>query len=435
MSAAVARPHARGTRLHVLLVPSEEYLPPESHLAGIFQHHQATALSRAGYRVGVLSIKQAYSVPMFARAALMRLAGRRVHNPLDGYSLPGIARLAAQKLAGHERFLTVEERPEAALVRAEGFYWLPPSDRTNHFGWVRAGVAAFAEYSRRYGRPDLVHAHNTHPAGLLARRLHELHGLRYVITEHSSYYARGLVPKGLYRGLRRAVRQASGFAVVSPALGRVLEAELGDCVRDAVCISNVLDADVVERPCRPVEHDGFTFLAIGSLIPLKNHAILLEAFQARCVADAGIQLRIAGDGPLETELAARIRLMGLEHRVRLLGRLDRVEILRELDACDALVLPSQYETFGVAIIEALARGKPVVASRCGGPDAIVTSDDGVLVPCNDAAALGEAMARLVREHARYASLEIRRRAIERFGPDRLVASLSDLYARALASDG
>jgi len=393
-------------------------------------------LRNAGFRVGTLSIRQAVSVPMVLRAALLRVVGRKPGNALDNLTLPAMWRLLADKVARIHRFVSVEEITGIPVVRVEGFYYLPPSPRTNHLGWIHAGVAAFDEYCRRFGRPDVIHAHNSDPAGLLAHRLSRRTGIPFVVTEHSTYFARGLVPRSLYGALRRAFRAASAAAVVGPALGDLLTRQLGIDDVDFEWIPNVVEEDVIDTaPSRNSRSPGeFRFLALGNLTPVKDHSLLLRAFQRAFGGTPNVFLRIGGDGELLESLKALSASLGISDRVEFLGRLSRPEVIDELDNCDAFVLPSRYETFGVVLIEAMARGKPVVSTACAGPDAVVLAEDGVLVPVGDVEALAEAMLAMQRDHAQYRQDEIRNRAILRFGPRRLVENLERLYAEAIAGN-
>lgn len=424
-----------GQRLpHVLLIPSEEFLPPVSHLAGIFQYHQALALRAAGLRVGVISIRQEYSVPMIVRAALLRAFKRNPGNALDELSIGAMGRLLIDKLGRQGRFLTSEEISGIPVVRIDGFYYLPPSPRTNHIGWIRAGIVAFDEYCRRFGRPDVIHAHNSDPAGLLAHRLSRQQGIPFVITEHSTFFARGLVPRSLHPTLARAFTAASTVAVVSPALAGVLARELGVDTARFRWIPNVVDPAVVDAPHSrgPDEPGSFTFLTIGNLIPVKNHALLFRAFQRAFGECPGVTLRIGGDGDLLAELEDLARTLQISSQVRFLGRLSRSAVIDELDLCDGFVLPSRYETFGVVLIEAMTRGKPVVSTACGGPEAFVTPEDGILVPTDNVAALADAMVRIRRDRVRYSAGGIRNRAILRFGPQQIAKQLKNMYSEALA---
>lgn len=420
---------------HVLLLPSEEFLPPDSHLAGIFQYHQASALRVAGLRVGVISIRQAHSVPMIVRAAVLRAFGRKPGNALDGLSFRAMGRLLIDKLWHQRRFLTIEEISGFPVVRIEGFYYLPPSPRTNHIGWIRAGVVAFDEYCRRFGPPDVIHAHNSDPAGLLAHRLSRQTGIPFVITEHSTFFGRGMVPQSLYPALGRAFTAASTVAVVSPALAGVLAHELGVDASPFRWIPNVIDAAVVVAPLSPrgEDPDTFIFLAIGNLIPVKDHALLLRAFQRAFGECNDVTLRIGGDGELLEELQELVQRLQITSQVRFLGRLSRSAVIDELDVCDSFVLPSRYETFGVVLIEAMARGKTVVSTACGAPEAFIGPEDGILVPTGDVAALADAMVKIRRDRARYDPGEIRNRAILRFGPQRIAEQLENMYSEAIAA--
>ena len=87
-----------------------------------------------------------------------------------------------------------------------------------------------------------------------------------------------------------------------------------------------------------------------------------------------------------------------------------------MQAADAFVLSSAYETFGVVLIEALACGKPVVSTACGGPDYIVTEENGLLVPVGDTQALGAALEQMIR-------------TIDRYDPFRLKQDLSPSFQR------
>ena len=419
--------------LHVLIIPSEEFLPPENHLSGIFQLHQARALRDAGLRVGVISVRQAHSVLMIFRAASFRAAGRRVSNALDVMSVREMFMLLFDKILRPRRYVSIEEVYGIPVARIEGFYYLTPSPRTNHLGWIRAGSVAFDEYCARFGRPDLLHAHNADSAGLLAHHIAKRTGIPFVLTEHSTFYERGLVPRGLHPSLRRAFTAARGVAVVSPSLAVVLREKLGIPLDTARWIPNVVDPGIAGSGPHAGKKAGdqFVFLAMGNLIPIKGHAVLLEAFRRAFAGLSGISLRIGGDGPLRDSLERLARDLGIAPQVRFLGRLSREAVILELDRCDGLVVPSLYETFGVVIIEALARGKPVVSTACGGPDAFVTQGDGILVAPNDPDALADGMVALRRDYVRYRSEDLRERAILRFGPRRIAEQLQELYSEAL----
>ena len=418
--------------MHILIIPSEEFVPATNHTSAIFQYHQAVILKRAGYQVGALSVRQEYSIPMILRAALWRAFHLPVGNSLDERSIGEVGRLLRDKVMRPGNFVRHEVVGTIPTVRIDGFYYIRPSPRTNHIGWIEAGVQGFNAYCESHGKPDVIHAHNLDSAGMLANRIQRRHGIPYVVTEHSTYFERGLVPRGLYARLARAARESSSFSAVSPGLSRVVQRHLGLSETQIEWLPNVLDPVFVDLPLvdPPRTQEGFGFLCLGNLIPVKNHSLLLRAFHEAFAQDAAISLRIGGDGPLRGELEELATRLGIQDRIAFLGRLSRSDVMDELDRCNAFVLPSLYETFGVVLIEALARGRPVITTLSGGPESFITPADGIMVPIGNQAALASAMRQMVEHADEFDSKDLRRRVIEQFGPDALLSRLEPIYMRA-----
>jgi len=101
-----------------------------------------------------------------------------------------------------------------------------------------------------------------------------------------------------------------------------------------------------------------------------------------------------------------------------------------LDA-DCFVLPSRYETFGVVLIEALASGLPLIATKCGGPEDIVNCGNGVLVEIDNVELLAEAMRALKRNKHKYDANRLREEAILRFGEAAFVNNVLPIYEAAI----
>jgi glycosyltransferase involved in cell wall biosynthesis len=136
--------------------------------------------------------------------------------------------------------------------------------------------------------------------------------------------------------------------------------------------------------------DGNLLVFAGRLAPAKALDVGLRAVAA--VSD--VTLVIAGDGPDRDDLERQARELGLEGRVRFLGNVGRDEVLRLFAAADACLLSSAWENFPHTVVEALAVGCPVIATRVGGvPEAVRDGENGLLVPPGDAEALAAAIAR------------------------------------------
>jgi glycosyltransferase involved in cell wall biosynthesis len=106
-----------------------------------------------------------------------------------------------------------------------------------------------------------------------------------------------------------------------------------------------------------------------------------------------------------------------------------------MQACDVFVLPSLVETFGVVVIEAMACGKPVIATTCGGPENFLLSEHGILVPPGDPEALASAMSLILSKLADYNPSSIRRYALTNFGSETFAENIIGIYEKILAGHG
>jgi glycosyltransferase involved in cell wall biosynthesis len=168
------------------------------------------------------------------------------------------------------------------------------------------------------------------------------------------------------------------------------------------------------------------------LEPEKDVASLLEAMQSVQAAHPQAVCVVAGDGSQKAALQQRIEEAGLQNAVRLLG--FRSDVLGLINAADIFVLPSPAEPFGLVLLEAMALGKPVIATQAGGPLEIVVPDEtGVLVPPRDANALGTALCRLLEDTT--AREEMGRKGRARFeatfNARRMACETIEVYRRAL----
>jgi glycosyltransferase involved in cell wall biosynthesis len=114
--------------------------------------------------------------------------------------------------------------------------------------------------------------------------------------------------------------------------------------------------------------------------------------------------------------------------VTFLGNLDRQAMQDELVKSHCLVLSSEVETFGLALVEALACGLPVIGTRCGGPQDIVTEETGIMVPINDPVALSHAMARMFENASTYNPAMLTEYTRRNFSPQVYVLALNTLFS-------
>ena len=175
---------------------------------------------------------------------------------------------------------------------------------------------------------------------------------------------------------------------------------------------------------------------IGRLVPIKGHDVLLRAVAAVRSDLPGITLEIAGDGPLEQELRSTAARLGLDGVASFLGRVAPAAPVFE--RAEVVVVPSFGEGFGMVALEAMERGRPVIASAVGGlPEIVEDGRTGLLVPVGDAEALARAIRELAGDPARAAATAAagRLRAIEGFAQERCTDRIEAIYRAALEGAG
>jgi len=167
---------------------------------------------------------------------------------------------------------------------------------------------------------------------------------------------------------------------------------------------------------------------VGSLVPCKGHAVLIEAFADVVKVLPDLTCLIVGGGPDRTRLESLVRRRGLEKTVILTGH--RKDVPELLSLMGLFVMPSLDEGLGTALLEAMAAGKPVIASEAGGiPEVVRDPQTGVLVPPGQPWPLAEAVISLSRDPARMSALatEARRQVREQFSCESMVEGTLRVY--------
>jgi len=181
---------------------------------------------------------------------------------------------------------------------------------------------------------------------------------------------------------------------------------------------------------------AFIIACVGRLRPEKGHADLIRAFHEGLRDTPRAHLVIAGDGPQSGHLAALVRKLDLSARVRLLGTIDSpYELLR---AADVFALASLREGFGLAVIEAMAFGLPVVATRADAlPSLVANGREGLLAPPGDTRVLAEHLRAVATDDALRARLAggVRAKDLTEWSIEHTTRSYEALYAELAAKAG
>ena len=308
--------------------------------------------------------------------------------------------------------------------------------------FIKDDVRAFIRLIRLINieRPDIVHTH-TAKAGAVGRIAAKLTGVPIIIhTFHGhifhSYF--GFFKSKFFLWLERLLakftnviitvgeqqrREIIQYRVAEPE--KVVSIPLGLDLKPFVN----MEADPNElRLELSLPREILLVGIVARLVPIKNHLCFLESARLILNHCDNVRFLIIGDGELRTYLEQKSREFGLESRVIFMGfQHDLVKIYAGLDI---VILSSFNEGLPVALIEAMAAGKPVISTNVGGVgDLILDGDNGLLVPSNDPTALAEAILYMLRhpEHRRIMGDAGRKKAYPQFDKNRLLNDIDKLY--------
>lgn len=308
--------------------------------------------------------------------------------------------------------------------------FMPWRKLVNLMRWWKATRAGIAWCFREQGRPDLVHVHILVRPALMALYLRRREGIPFIISEQSSEYLDGTFnakPAPIKAVARYLCRKASAITAVSAHLGDALRSA-GLCAEYSVVPNTVPGMD---RPLPPQGPPG-RFLMVADLVDrTKNVSGVLRALKAARAEGVDARLDVIGDGPDGADLRATAAALGLNGSVTWHGRLPNADVLERMGATGAVIINSNVETFSVVTGEALAQGKPVIATRCGGPQGFVTEANGVLIGTQDDEALKNMIISFSRNERRFDPAEVRRTVSDRFAPQAIAAGFLAIYQRVL----
>jgi len=280
----------------------------------------------------------------------------------------------------------------------------------------------------RYGRPDIIHAHQAQWAGYAAFITSQRHRIPYIVTEHSSGFAERRIPKAL-KYLRTTYHHAHDVIAVSHALANDMKLA---CEPSRIhIIPNMVNTDLFVPAVQNKRAGAFIFITVARLVHIKRLDLMVRAFASAFAGQKNINLRIIGQGPELYNLRILIKSLRIGSQVCLLGALRQPNVIIELQNANALVNCSDVETFGVELIEAISCGLPVIATRCGGPEDIVTDEVGILVDCDNTNQLAMAMQQLIDCYSEYSATKLHNFAVLHFGDQSIACELINLYASLL----
>jgi L-malate glycosyltransferase len=308
----------------------------------------------------------------------------------------------------------------------------------DHFPYTLALASKQHEVVLREGL-EILHVHYAIPHATTAYLAREMlkgeRPLRVITTLHGTDITLVGQESSFYGITKFSIEQSDEVTAVSSYLRDETYRAFGCVSCDVRVIPNFVNLNEY-RPAEPavrssVAPEGTKVIThVSNFREVKRVKDVVRVF-ARIRRAMPATLIMVGDGPDRVDAESEARDLGVAGDVRFLGRLDTVASL--LQASDLFVLPSQTESFGLAALEAMACGSPVVASRAGGiPEVIDDGVSGILEPVGSVEAMGRRAVELLRSEARHA--EMRSAAIAKareFSADRIVPMYEALYDEAV----
>jgi glycosyltransferase involved in cell wall biosynthesis len=348
------------------------------------------AVTAVGVPVRVFAMRQGRDEVVHAEVAKLLPLVRYAPQPWGSQALRGL--LIATARHPLRLFLCLLEVARTAIVGSprEGYRML------------RGLGQALAFAAGDHGLVSRVHAHFAHRPADVARHLAQLLGVPWSVSIHAwDVFAQ---PAGVLR--RRLTGSDRIFACTRSALAHVT----GHCPELAPrCVLMYHGIDLSRLP--PVPPPGELLLAVGRLERKKGFDVLIEALGLLRDDGLAIPARVVGDGHERANLERSVSRLGLGRQVRLTGSLSQECLARMYARAFTVVVPSRRLADGDqdglpnVVLEALAFGRPVVASAVGGiPELVVDDRTGLLVPPDEPRALATAIGRLVRDGAYARSL-------------------------------
>jgi len=322
------------------------------------------------------------------------------------------------------KFGTFKYKKNGVDIKLFLFPSIPKLKSLNEF--VRAQINKYLLNKHYANKPiDVIHVHNS-TAGKAALWMKQKFNIPYILTEHSSVYARKLITKKEIKNYAFIYKNANDRIAVSKEFCKILKNIFH---LEFNYLPNVVNTEYFISK-EESSQQNFQFINIANLNKNKNQILLIRAFAKVFSENKNVRLSILGGGPEYKNLQSEINRLNMQEQIKLLGFAPRKQVLEELQKSDAFILSSKYETFGVVVIEAMSCGLPAIATKCGGPESIIENSElGLLVENDDLEELSNAMKDMYENRADYNSNKIRTYVVNNFSEKAVASKLINIYEK------
>ena len=309
--------------------------------------------------------------------------------------------------------------------RYKNFNYLPKTHKMFKVFNKRLEIL-YKEIVKKEGKVDLIHCQSSFWAGISAAYISKKYNIPLIITEHSSLNTARYIKESYKPFIMKSYLEADSLI----AVGNGLKKEMIDFSgrKDIKVIHNLIPVE--NFSINKNNSNTFTFFSLAFLEGEKGMDVLIKSF-SKYFKNTNTRLLIGGEGSQKEDLKNLANSLEIDKQVDFLGYLSREQVSKYMSKCDAFVLASKYETFGVVYIEALASGKPVIGTYNGGAEDIINDSNGLLVKVDDINDLGNAMKKIIKNINIYNSEEIRNDCIEKYSKKKIIKDIINEYNNVL----
>ncbi|MBM4399494.1 MAG: glycosyltransferase [Candidatus Cloacimonetes bacterium] len=275
---------------------------------------------------------------------------------------------------------------------------------------------------------DLIHVNFAQPDGIAVRHICKRLEIPYIMTEHHGIIGHLLQSRCLRKQILNVYCDSAKTIVVSEFTKNQIEKYSSHNFTCEVIPNGVQ----VERfTVKDKNTEPRNLVYIGNLIHSKGIHILIIALSVLKEQNLRYRLSVIGDGKYKDELVKLTKSLNVESYVTFFGAKSSKDIDRLLPEHDILILPSFVESFSIVLIEAMAAGLPVIATKCGGPELIVTEETGSLITPNSVNELVDALVNMIKNWDKYNPDNIRNYVSQRYDIRIVNDRISMLYKEVL----
>ena len=297
---------------------------------------------------------------------------------------------------------------------------------------LSAYLTALDELMSTGWKPDLIHAHSVDIAGLVARRFKEVHGIPYVITEHVPFAITNY-PDCMRDEIKRTFSEAN--VVLSLGYDKVRQLGMSGIDVDPNLIYNFIDEMEFNRVCEPyIQGSPLKLISIGAASYFKDHRTLVRALSLLKARSIPFKLTLIGlkvGGYLYKDTIDFINESGLANDVVVIDCIDRKSVPAYLTESKVYLMTSIAEGLPVSVLEAMACGLFIVATRHGGTEDILSVESGVLVEVKNFKKIADKLEEIYRGEISFNPNTIREHVVSMCGKRAFASRLIGFYEQAL----